>query len=65
MIYVLFLQTVIVQVEVLGIVFSTEPLELDQWLWCIFLGLSSLLWGQVLILIPSRFFDVGRLYAKM
>ena len=59
------LQTVIVQVEVLGLIFSTEPLDLDQWLWCIFLGLSSLLWGQFLLLIPSKYFDVGKLYIRL
>ena len=27
--------------------FYTAALAADQWMWCIFLGLGSLLWGQV------------------
>lgn len=27
--------------------FSSVSLTIDQWLWCIFLGAGSLLWGQV------------------
>ncbi|XP_050710022.1 plasma membrane calcium-transporting ATPase 2-like isoform X2 [Eriocheir sinensis] len=27
--------------------FSTSALTLDQWLWCVFFGLMTLLWGQV------------------
>ena len=27
--------------------FSCVGLSIDQWLWCTFLGFSSLLWGQV------------------
>lgn len=27
--------------------FSCSPLQLDQWLWCIFIGLGELVWGQV------------------
>lgn len=39
------LQVVIVQFG--GKPFSCVALSLDQWLWCLFLGLTSLLWGQV------------------
>jgi len=27
--------------------FYTAGLTTDQWMWCVFLGLGSLLWGQV------------------
>jgi len=27
--------------------FYTAGLTAEQWMWCIFLGLGSLLWGQV------------------
>ncbi|VDQ12693.1 unnamed protein product [Trichobilharzia regenti] len=27
--------------------FSTKPLELDQWGWCLFFGVGELVWGQV------------------
>lgn len=39
------LQIVIVQFG--GKPFSCAPLQLDQWLWCIFIGLGELVWGQV------------------
>ena len=32
-------------------VFSTSGLSADLWLWCVFLGSTSLLWGQILTLI--------------
>lgn len=40
-----YLQIVIVQVG--GSVFSTKALTLEQWFWCLFLGIGSLIWGQV------------------
>jgi Ca2+ transporting ATPase len=33
-----------------GIVFEVEPIDLDEWMWCLFFGIGSLLWGQVQIL---------------
>lgn len=39
------LQIVIVQFG--GKPFSCSPLQLDQWMWCIFIGLGELVWGQV------------------
>lgn len=27
--------------------FSTAPLNIEQWLWCLAFGIGSLLWGQV------------------
>ncbi|KAI4028281.1 ATPase plasma membrane Ca2+ transporting 2, partial [Homo sapiens] len=38
------IQIVIVQFG--GKPFSCSPLQLDQWMWCIFIGLGELVWGQ-------------------
>ncbi|UYV61055.1 PMCA [Cordylochernes scorpioides] len=45
-------QVIIVQFG--GAAFTTVPLTLDQWLWCIFLGCGTLLWGQLITSIPTR-----------
>uniref|UniRef100_A0AAX7UZ77 Calcium-transporting ATPase n=1 Tax=Astatotilapia calliptera TaxID=8154 RepID=A0AAX7UZ77_ASTCA len=34
--------------------FSCVDLTLEQWLWCIFLGLGSLLWGQLVSSVPTK-----------
>ena len=44
-------QIVIVQFG--GVAFTTTPLTLSQWLWCIFLGMMELLWGQLVSSIPN------------
>ncbi|XP_067447069.1 plasma membrane calcium-transporting ATPase 4 [Thunnus thynnus] len=33
--------------------FSCVSLTIEQWLWCVFLGLGSLLWGQLVSSIPT------------
>ena len=38
-------QVIIVQFG--GVALSTKPLDAEQWMWCIFFGLGTLLWGQV------------------
>ncbi|XP_072135042.1 plasma membrane calcium-transporting ATPase 1-like isoform X3 [Mobula birostris] len=43
----------IVIVEFGGKPFSCSGLTLDQWLWCIFIGIGELLWGQVIATIPT------------
>ncbi|XP_075705487.1 plasma membrane calcium-transporting ATPase 2-like isoform X1 [Rhinoderma darwinii] len=45
------IQIVIVQFG--GKPFSCSPLQLDQWMWCIFLGVGELVWGQVIASIPT------------
>nr|XP_057932721.1 plasma membrane calcium-transporting ATPase 1a isoform X1 [Doryrhamphus excisus]XP_057932722.1 plasma membrane calcium-transporting ATPase 1a isoform X1 [Doryrhamphus excisus]XP_057932723.1 plasma membrane calcium-transporting ATPase 1a isoform X1 [Doryrhamphus excisus] len=45
------IQIVIVQFG--GKPFSCVALNIDQWLWCTFLGFGSLLWGQVISSIPT------------
>uniref|UniRef100_A0A673AUV3 Calcium-transporting ATPase n=1 Tax=Sphaeramia orbicularis TaxID=375764 RepID=A0A673AUV3_9TELE len=55
------LGTVLVQVIIVefgGKAFSCTKLTIDQWLWCIFLGVGSLLWGQLVSSIPSRWLKV-------
>ncbi|XP_062977268.1 plasma membrane calcium-transporting ATPase 2 isoform X2 [Elgaria multicarinata webbii] len=44
-------QIVIVQFG--GKPFSCSPLQLDQWMWCVFIGLGELVWGQVISTIPT------------
>ncbi|XP_073447823.1 plasma membrane calcium-transporting ATPase 2 isoform X6 [Aquarana catesbeiana] len=46
------IQIVIVQFG--GKPFSCAPLQLDQWMWCIFLGFGELVWGQVIASIPTK-----------
>ncbi|KAJ3596271.1 hypothetical protein NHX12_002680 [Muraenolepis orangiensis] len=45
------IQIVIVQFG--GKPFSCVSLSIDKWLWCIFLGFGSLLWGQLVSTIPT------------
>ncbi|KAM9859487.1 plasma membrane calcium-transporting ATPase 2 isoform 4-T4 [Aulostomus maculatus] len=33
--------------------FSCQPLDLEKWMWCVFLGLGELVWGQVIATIPN------------
>ncbi|KAM8758913.1 plasma membrane calcium-transporting ATPase 2 isoform 1-T9 [Rhynchonycteris naso] len=60
------IQIVIVQFG--GKPFSCAPLQLDQWMWCIFIGLGELVWGQVIATIPTsrlKFLkEAGRLTQK-
>ncbi|KAL4646357.1 plasma membrane calcium-transporting ATPase 2 isoform X6 [Arapaima gigas] len=46
------IQIVIVQFG--GKPFSCMPLELDKWMWCIFLGMGELVWGQIIATIPTH-----------
>uniref|UniRef100_A0A667Z9I3 Calcium-transporting ATPase n=1 Tax=Myripristis murdjan TaxID=586833 RepID=A0A667Z9I3_9TELE len=45
------IQIVIVQFG--GKPFSCVSLTIDQWMWCAFLGMGSLLWGQLVSTIPT------------
>ncbi len=58
----IFLVTVVIQITVQVIIvqfggdaFHTRGLNLDLWLWCIFLGGTELLIGQLLTLVPLNF----------
>ncbi|XP_067287650.1 plasma membrane calcium-transporting ATPase 4 isoform X1 [Pseudorasbora parva] len=46
------LQIIIVQFG--GKPFSCTALTIDQWLWCVFIGVGELLWGQVITAIPTH-----------
>ncbi|XP_077002454.1 plasma membrane calcium-transporting ATPase 3 isoform X8 [Tamandua tetradactyla] len=45
------IQIVIVQFG--GKPFSCSPLSTEQWLWCLFVGVGELVWGQVIATIPT------------
>ncbi|XP_036616598.1 plasma membrane calcium-transporting ATPase 4-like [Trichosurus vulpecula] len=45
--------TQIVIVEIGGQAFSCTNLSLSQWLWCLFLGIGELLWGQIINTVPT------------
>ncbi|XP_048878434.1 plasma membrane calcium-transporting ATPase 4 isoform X1 [Brienomyrus brachyistius] len=47
-----FLQIIIVQFG--GKPFSCTALKIDQWLWCVFIGVGELLWGQFISAIPTH-----------
>ncbi|EDX15198.1 GD24384 [Drosophila simulans] len=34
--------------------FSTKALTLDQWLWCVFFGIGTLVWGQLITSVPTK-----------
>jgi len=36
-------------VEFGSLAFSTAPLTIDQWLWCVLFGIGDLIWGQVFV----------------
>lgn len=44
----------IIIVQFAGVAFYTSALTIDQWLWCIFLGVGVMLWGQVITSIPTK-----------
>ncbi|XP_039504362.1 plasma membrane calcium-transporting ATPase 1-like [Pimephales promelas] len=46
-----FIQIIIVQFG--GKPFSCVGLSIEQWMWCVFIGFGSLLWGQLVTTIPT------------
>ncbi|XP_073681602.1 plasma membrane calcium-transporting ATPase 4 [Garra rufa] len=46
------LQVIIVQFG--GKPFSCTALTIDQWLWCVFIGVGELLWGQFISAVPTH-----------
>lgn len=55
--YVLWIVTMVAQALIVqfgGDAFSTFPLSLDEWLWCIFWGVGTLVWGQIITSVPTR-----------
>ncbi|GAU93669.1 hypothetical protein RvY_05571-2 [Ramazzottius varieornatus] len=54
---VIWLGTVVSQVilvEFGSYAFSTVHLDLEQWMWCLLLGVGTLLWQQIVTTIPAR-----------
>lgn len=45
-------QVVIIQYG--NVAFSTKKLTLEQWLWCLFFGIGTLVWGQLVTTVPTR-----------
>nr|XP_023021649.1 plasma membrane calcium-transporting ATPase 2-like isoform X2 [Leptinotarsa decemlineata] len=41
-------------VEYGKIAFATKSLTLEQWMWCIFFGIGTLVWGQLITTVPTR-----------
>ncbi|XP_005182536.1 plasma membrane calcium-transporting ATPase 1-like [Musca domestica] len=55
--YTIWIGTMISQVVIIQygkMAFSTKALSLDQWLWCVFFGLGTLVWGQVITTVPTK-----------
>ncbi|XP_017062585.1 plasma membrane calcium-transporting ATPase 2 isoform X2 [Drosophila eugracilis] len=55
--YTIWIFTMISQVLIIQygkMAFSTKALSLDQWLWCIFFGVGTLVWGQLITSVPTR-----------
>jgi multidrug transporter EmrE-like cation transporter len=50
-------QVIIIQFG--GMAFATKGLTLDQWMWCVFFGVGTLLWGQVRTVWYDKTFDVS------
>ncbi|XP_048111414.1 plasma membrane calcium-transporting ATPase 4 isoform X4 [Alosa alosa] len=46
------IQIVIIQFG--GKPFSCTALTIDQWLWCVFIGVGELLWGQLISAVPTH-----------
>ncbi|GLG98877.1 Calcium-transporting ATPase sarcoplasmic/endoplasmic reticulum type [Gryllus bimaculatus] len=44
----------VVIIEFGDVAFSTAGLTVEQWLWCLFFGFGTLLWGQVVTTVPTR-----------
>lgn len=64
--YSVWMSTCLAQVLIVqygGMAFSTAELGFDQWMWCVFLGAGTLVWQQIIKLIPpenTKLCDVWR-----
>ncbi|XP_039298355.1 plasma membrane calcium-transporting ATPase 2 isoform X3 [Nilaparvata lugens] len=55
--YTIWIGTALSQVVIVEMgreAFSTKGLSLEQWLWCLFFGIGTLLWGQIVTTVPTR-----------
>ncbi|PVD24236.1 hypothetical protein C0Q70_14706 [Pomacea canaliculata] len=44
-----------------GLAFHTHKLNAEQWLWCVFLGVGTMLWGQLITTVPTSKIPVFRM----
>jgi Ca2+ transporting ATPase len=54
--YTIWIGTCLAQVGIIqvgGVAFSTTSLDRDQWLWCLFFGVGTLIWGQLVTTVPT------------
>jgi len=49
-----FLCLQIIIVQFFDTAFHVQDMDWDQWMWCLFLGFSELLWGQLIFTIPKN-----------
>ncbi|BFZ10933.1 hypothetical protein BsWGS_13969 [Bradybaena similaris] len=59
--------TILAQVVIIqfgGVAFHTTGLNAAQWLWCVFLGFGTLLWGQIATVIPDSVVPTMRWFKK-
>jgi len=57
--YVIWIATAVSQVLIIqfgGVAFSTHPLNVEQWIWCMLFGVGVLVWQQVVTSIPTGIF---------
>ncbi|XP_012275643.1 plasma membrane calcium-transporting ATPase 2 isoform X3 [Orussus abietinus] len=55
--YTIWIFTCLSQVLIINygkMAFSAKALTLEQWMWCLFFGFGTLLWGQLVTTIPTR-----------
>ncbi|XP_049291804.1 plasma membrane calcium-transporting ATPase 1 isoform X3 [Anopheles funestus] len=55
--YSIWIITLVSQVFIIQfgkVAFSTKALNIEQWLWSVFFGLGTLIWGQIVTSIPTR-----------
>lgn len=54
--YTIWIVTFISQIIIIqfgGPAFTTSPLTVEQWTWCVFLGMGTLVWQQIITTIPT------------
>jgi len=52
--HILYPDSQILIVEFGSAFFWTKAITIDQWMWCIFFGFGTLVWGQLIISLPNR-----------
>lgn len=55
--YSIWMSTCLAQIVIVqygGRAFSTKSLTLDEWMWCVFMGVGTLVWEQFIKLIPPE-----------